>query len=131
MEDCVQAPGALMPSGYGRATYEGKQQLAHRVAWQKVNGPIPEGLEIMHLCDNPSCINVEHLRPGTHAQNMADMAAKGRAPSWTEFWTHCKNGHPFDETNTHWAVRADGLRIRVCRTCRRNSDKRRRTRNAR
>jgi HNH endonuclease len=47
--------------------------------WEQVNGPIPEGMVVMHLCDNPPCYRYDHLRLGTNADNMADMVAKGRA----------------------------------------------------
>lgn len=54
--------------------------LAHRVMWTIVVGPIPPGLEILHNCDNPPCVNPFHLKAGTHAQNMGDAAKRGRMP---------------------------------------------------
>lgn len=58
--------------------FDGKHRRAHTVAWELVNGPIPEGLQVRHLCNNPPCCNVEHLAVGTHADNMADKVAAGR-----------------------------------------------------
>lgn len=55
-----------------------KLERAHRVAWELVNGPIPTGLVIRHLCHNPLCCNPAHLEPGTKADNNRDMAASGR-----------------------------------------------------
>lgn len=53
---------------------------AHRVAWEIWNGrDVPDGLDILHECDNPKCCNPAHLRPGTHADNMADKVARGRS----------------------------------------------------
>jgi hypothetical protein len=58
---------------------------SHRYAWQITQGEIPEGMHVLHTCDNPACCNPDHLWLGTHADNMADMKAKGRG----------RNGHTF------------------------------------
>lgn len=67
--------------GYGaiRADRSRKMLKAHRAVFSQVNGEIPAGKVVMHTCDNPGCCNPAHLRLGTHAENMADMARKGRA----------------------------------------------------
>lgn len=65
--------------GYVRISICGVVDLAHRVSWRIENGPIPEGNVIRHKCDNPSCINPDHLEPGTKADNSADMAERGRS----------------------------------------------------
>jgi hypothetical protein len=57
---------------------------AHRVGWVFHNGPIPDGLWVLHRCDYPRCINPEHWFLGTHADNMLDKLRKGRQPKWTE-----------------------------------------------
>jgi len=64
--------------GYGLFQISGKSERAHRVAWEMANGPIPPGLCVLHRCDNPPCVNSEHLFLGTHTDNMHDMFAKGR-----------------------------------------------------
>jgi hypothetical protein len=66
--------------GYGRAYLAKKNHAAHRLAWELTNGPITGGLFVLHRCDNPPCCNPSHLFLGTHADNMADRGAKGRAP---------------------------------------------------
>ena len=64
---------------YGSVQHDGKTMRSHRLAYELEHGEIPEGMVVMHTCDNPGCFNPEHLKVGTQAQNMADMRAKGRA----------------------------------------------------
>ncbi len=67
-------------AGYGSMRYLGKDQLAHRIIWQELRGPIPAGMSVCHSCDTPGCVNINHLFLGTHADNMQDMARKKRHP---------------------------------------------------
>lgn len=79
--ECLVWTGTILKTGYGRFSRGRKAEgsvAAHRYAWELVHGPIPDGLLVLHKCDNPRCVDVEHLFLGTHADNMADKKAKGR-----------------------------------------------------
>lgn len=69
-----------MKKGYG-VIGEGdkKVHLTHRLSWVYHNGEIPDGLCVLHHCDNPRCVNPKHLFLGTRADNNKDMLNKGRA----------------------------------------------------
>lgn len=80
---CWVWTGCISNKGYGTFGVNGKSFLAHRVAWMMANGPIPNdgsryGLHVMHLCDRPTCCRVDHIRLGSHTDNMHDMGTKGR-----------------------------------------------------
>lgn len=89
---CVLWTGATGTFGYGqigRGRRGDGQVQAHRVAWELAHGPIPDGLCVLHRCDNPPCVNVEHLFLGTKADNVSDMCVKGRhVPAGTPGETH-------------------------------------------
>jgi hypothetical protein len=76
---CIEHTGYCSPKGYGTLTRKGQFWLAHRWAWTQVHGEIPDGLFVLHKCDNPPCVNIEHLFLGTNDDNMKDMVAKGRS----------------------------------------------------
>lgn len=80
---CQLWQGAADRKGYGRIGKTSpapnrQTMLAHRLAWELANGPIPDGLCVLHECDMPACCNPEHLFLGTKADNNADMCAKKR-----------------------------------------------------
>jgi hypothetical protein len=75
---CHLWTGFRDPKGYGLMTVNGVVRAAHRVAWERANGPIPQGMIVMHTCDNPPCCNPKHLKLGTQAENVRDRIEKGR-----------------------------------------------------
>ena len=80
---CVEWVGSRDKNGYGRITTKvdgiTRAFRSHRLAWELAHGPIPAGLWVLHLCDNPPCVNLDHLLLGTARDNNHDMKAKGRA----------------------------------------------------
>lgn len=75
---CREWVGARFESGYGLIRLAGRTRRAHRVSYEAAYGPIPDGLVVRHTCDNPPCINPEHLLLGTAKDNMADAVSRDR-----------------------------------------------------
>lgn len=94
----------------------------HRIVYEYTVGPIPDGFEVCHTCDNPRCASPDHLWLGTHQQNVTDAVSKNRNTGGRVYASHCVHGHEFTPSNTR--IRADGAR--ECRTCRRAYEARRR-----
>ena len=108
--DCLLWPTSSS-TGYGSLSRAGRTLLAHRVAYEQMVGPIPEGLTLDHLCRNRACVNPDHLEPVTMRVNVlrgVGFAGKNARK------THCLRGHAYDAENTrHYGPR------RRCRACER------------
>lgn len=109
---CWQWTGALRGSGYGGFPDGRKTYRAHRWAYEHFVGPIPEGLELDHLCRNKLCVNPAHLEPVTRLVNIQRRVPFLNMPKKT----HCKHGHAFTEENTYISCR-NGKQHRSCRAC--------------
>ncbi len=79
MSRCWTHTGYLMPEGYGQARHNGRMMLVHRAAYEALVGPIPEGLQLDHLCRNRACYNPAHLEPVTNAENSRRGVASRKA----------------------------------------------------
>lgn len=121
---CWEWVGDRGSNGYGRVFRGGRSTGAHRIAWQMTRGPIPDGMELDHLCRNRACVNPDHLEPVTHRENM--HRAPWSAPEFQRAKTHCANGHEFAGGNVRVDVAADGRIHRVCRPCNTEATRRRR-----
>lgn len=115
-DDCWLWAGYIKPNGYA-AFYPGggkhvSKIYVHRFAYETTYGPIPDGLEVDHLCNVRNCVNPAHLEVVTRRVNLDRRNANK---------THCVNGHLYTEANTYRHGKA-----RYCRTCRTQANARRR-----
>lgn len=112
-EGCWSWNGPRNRQGYG---LWGKK-LAHRHSWEIANGAIPDGLWILHHCDNKPCINPAHLYAGTVVENVQDAIDRGRWPSVGSTRTHCTEGHELAGDNLIVIASPAGRPWKRCRIC--------------
>lgn len=96
--------------------YEGRAQSSSRVSWKIYKASIPDGMGVLHTCDNSLCVNPDHLFLGTHQDNMEDAKQKKRMHGGIVRGTHCPHGHEYTEENTRWRM-CRGKKQAACRAC--------------
>ena len=101
-------------NGYGVCSFMGRHTRAHRVSYELLVGPIPEGLHMDHLCCVRDCVNPDHLEPVTQAENNRRML------HWNTKKDACPRGHEYDGV----AYRGDGSPFRFCKECARETKRR-------
>jgi hypothetical protein len=112
---CWLWTAAINGSGYGIVLWNGRCRLAHRVIYELLVGPFPDGLQADHLCRNRQCVSPWHLEPVTSRVNSMRGETIGAAHAAK---THCPQGHPYSAENTYMRP---GVNNRACRTCRREA----------
>lgn len=112
--DCWLWTGAKTTNGYGAFD----KRVAHRWLYERVVGPVPEGLQLDHLCRVRHCVNPAHLEPVTQREN---LYRGNTIPALNAAKTHCPTGHPYDEANTYRTPAG----YRQCRACARIFDRKR------
>ena len=118
---CWEWRAATGGNGYGIFWNGERTMVAHRWAYEQFTGPIPDGLELDHLCRNRCCVNPSHLEPVTHRENGLRGIAGQHRIEWPKTNTECVNGHTLDEENTRTGFNPDGRTYRVCKTCKREN----------
>lgn len=120
---CWLWQGSRSPGGYGQVRVDRKLKSVHRVIYELLVSPIPEGLDLDHLCRNRACCNPNHLEPVTRSENLRRGLTGKFEPGKgvgdrQKAKTHCPQGHPYDEGNTHHYKSQ-----RYCRTCSRERNR--------
>lgn len=113
--ECWEWTGSKDRDGYGLIGTDKGTRGAHRISYEISTGKhLGKEAHVLHKCDNPSCVNPQHLFSGSHSDNMQDKLKKGRDQN--QIKTHCSRGHAFEGANL--AIRTRGNRKGVYRSCR-------------
>lgn len=103
-------------AGYGIYVYKQKNYLAHRFSWSLKNGDINKGLHVLHKCDNPACVNPDHLFLGTQSDNNKDCKSKGRHKNGNTGKTICKRGHDLTNPDNYY-LDTRNYKHKKCKLC--------------
>lgn len=112
---CWLWTGCKSDFGYGQITIKGQRWIVTRLMCVLRHGEIPLKRYVCHTCDQPACLNPEHLFIGTMSDNIQDCLKKGR--NHHKRTTHCPRGHELAGDNVEWRPTAYGGTARHCRTC--------------
>lgn len=117
MSGCWLWLKGLTGKGYGAIKVDGRQLMATRVSWTLYRGHLPSSLFMCHHCDNPACVNPDHLYPGTALDNIRDAIRRKRfkfpnRPPWAGTKAHCKRGHDLSKYGRY--TPGTGWKCREC-----------------
>jgi hypothetical protein len=116
--DCWEWTAGKNQYGYGTFGADNVRWLAHRWAYTHLVAPIPEGMQVDHLCRNRACVNPAHMELVTSGENTRRGLAGQHVREWAEQRTHCPHGHAYDEANTRWVNEGPKNKPRrQCREC--------------
>ncbi len=120
---CIEWMASTRSKGYGQVRVGGKLRYAHQVAWELAGETVPEGWCLDHVgCDNPLCVNPEHLVATTFRDNTMRGAGP---PAMNARKVECSSGHAYTPENTRWVVNQAGKMHRRCRLCQYDQRRRR------
>lgn len=114
---CWEWTASKQPSAYGKYWTGDKLVRAHRHSFEVFCGPIPDGKYVCHRCDNPACVNPDHLFLGSNSDNMKDCHGKNRLKGAFKKQTTCKRGHSLDAPTVYVRIDRNGRIVRTCNVC--------------
>jgi hypothetical protein len=114
-DKCWEWSGVKVRDGYGRFRMKNKMLLAHRFSYLVAGGKLNKEIYVCHTCDNPGCVNPEHLYAGNQTYNMRDCAKKGRNNQQKK--THCPQGHSYSGENLRVYLNKTNDPARYCGEC--------------
>ena len=115
--DCWNWTASTTTRGYPQFRLDGKVVKAYRTMYEYFVGPIPDGLDVNHICGNRLCMNYRHMELVSRTETLLRAGVPDMTHKRYAAQTHCKRGHEYTEANTQWQ-KIKGVWCRNCKTCR-------------